>query len=152
MIMNYLKLVLLGILCSGGVVHAALSCRQVVSNLNKIIDHPIQRPKRLVTALSNLFIKQRLPAFYISKQEARKKGWVPGESLWDNPKLSGRSIGGDVFLNLEGRLPQDDWLEADVDYMGQRHRGEKRLVFNQKRQVYLTVDHYETFMKVTPCQ
>lgn len=53
------------------------------------------------------YVKQegRLPRYYITKKEARSKGWVASEGNICEV-LPGRAIGGDVFTNRERKLPQ----------------------------------------------
>jgi guanyl-specific ribonuclease Sa len=60
-------------------------------------------------------------------------------------------MGGDHFKNLEGRLPDIQWREADLDYKG-GHRGGKRLILSQDGKRFVTVDHYKTFMEVPACR
>ncbi|WP_237089047.1 ADP-ribosyltransferase [Paenibacillus larvae] len=66
-----------------------------------------------------------LPLNFITKAEASKLGWKPGVDL--NKVAPGKSIGGDVFKNLEGKLPKKDgrtWYEVDIDFKGGK-RGQK---------------------------
>lgn len=88
-----------------------------------------------------------LPKNYKTKKEARALGWVSKEGnldrLWEDA-----CIGGDVFRNYEGQLPEGDrYYEADVNYEG-GHRGPERLVFNEEGEIWYTPDHYKTFEKV----
>jgi guanyl-specific ribonuclease Sa len=80
-------------------------------------------------------------------------GWNPGSNLWGYDRLKGKSIGGDVFGNREGRLPNGKraWREADLDYKGGR-RGSKRIIYSNDGLRMITVDHYKTFKEVPPCQ
>jgi hypothetical protein len=94
---------------------------------------------------------KKLPAKFVTKSEALSWGWKPGSDLWSINKLRGSSIGGDLFKNLERRLPKSRLLEADLDYKG-GHRGGKRLVFSQDGRRFVTVDHYRTFIEIPPCQ
>ncbi len=92
----------------------------------------------------------RLPAEYVTKREAEALGWRPGSDLCE--AAPGRVIGGDRFFNREGRLPEADgriWLEADLDFACGR-RGAKRLVFSNDGLVFVTVDHYDSFIEVAP--
>lgn len=87
-----------------------------------------------------------LPPNFITKDEARDMGWdrSPG-SLWEIGY--GFCIGGDVFGNREGLLPDEDWrtwYECDVNYDGWE-RGAERLVFSTDGLIYYTGDHYESF-------
>lgn len=87
---------------------------------------------------------KKLPEFYMTKNEARKKGWSNGAL---DTVLKGRAIGGDRFGNFEGTLP-DNWgpyYECDIDTIGRKKRGEKRIIFNKKGSVWYTDDHYEHF-------
>ena len=86
-----------------------------------------------------------LPQNYITKSEAEKLGWTGG-SL--EPYAPGKSIGGSYFGNYEGLLPSKkgrSYTECDIDTMGARSRGAKRIVFSNDGLIYYTGDHYETF-------
>ena len=84
-----------------------------------------------------------LPYNYVTKKEAESKGW-PGGSL--EPYFPGCCIGGSRFGNYEGLLPEDrDYYECDIDTLGAKSRGEKRLVYSTDGLIYYTDDHYESF-------
>ncbi len=83
-----------------------------------------------------------LPSNFITKKEAKALGWSGGSLEEVAP---GKCIGGDRFGNYEGLLPEGEYYECDIDTLGQKKRGTKRLVFNKDRFVYYTEDHYETF-------
>ena len=87
----------------------------------------------------------KLPENFISKKEAKKLGW-DGGSL--EPYAPGMAIGGDRFGNYEGLLPEEDgvtYTECDIDTVGAKSRGAKRIVFSNTGNIYYTEDHYETF-------
>ena len=85
----------------------------------------------------------KLPKNFITKNEARKLGWEGG-SL--EPFAPGMCIGGDYFGNYEGLLPTDrKYTECDIDTLGARSRGAKRIVFSNDGLIYYTDDHYESF-------
>ena len=87
----------------------------------------------------------RLPSNFITKQEAKALGW-DGGSL--EPYAPGKSIGGDYFGNYEELLPKAPgrrYTECDIDTMGAKSRGEKRIVFSNDGLIYYTDDHYESF-------
>ncbi|AVF21271.1 ribonuclease domain-containing protein [Paenibacillus larvae] len=94
-----------------------------------------------------------LPLNFITKAEASKLGWKPGVDL--NKVAPGKSIGGDVFKNLEGKLPKKDgrtWYEVDIDFKDGKRRA-KRILFandrgNEVTLIYKTEDHYKTFQKL----
>lgn len=86
-----------------------------------------------------------LPSNYITKAEAKKAGW-PGGSLEEY--CPGKCIGGDKFGNREGNLPDKKgrvWYECDIDTLGAKERGAKRIVYSSDGLIYYTEDHYETF-------
>lgn len=90
----------------------------------------------------------RLPDCYITKKEARSRGWIPSErNLCD--VLPGRAIGGDIFTNRERKLPMKKgriYYEADLNYNCGR-RNADRLVFSNDGLIFITRDHYKTFEK-----
>lgn len=90
-----------------------------------------------------LHLHQRLPAYYLTKNEARKLGWDPGKGNLCQA-LSGRAIGGDRFSNREKLLPERAgrrWFEADINYDCGR-RGSDRMLYSSDGLIYVTKDHY----------
>lgn len=86
-----------------------------------------------------------LPENYITKDEARELGWEGGSIEVYAP---GYAIGGDLFGNQEGILPEEQgrvYYECDVDTKGEDSRGAHRLVYSNDGLIYYTSDHYETF-------
>jgi len=130
----------------------AASCEKVVFAVNAQLPSRIDQPE-LIEMLRTLdqTNNRKLPSKFVTKHEARLRGWKPGEDLWSIDRLRGSSIGGDRFRNLEGRLPNTQWREADLDYKGGR-RGGKRLVFSPDGRRFVTVDHYRTFVEIPPCR
>lgn len=94
------------------------------------------------------FVKEnhRLPDYYITKNEAKKLGWIPSKGNLCEV-LPGKAIGGDYFGNREGKLPKGEkYFEADVNYNCGK-RTSDRIVFTKKGDVYLTKNHYRSFEK-----
>ena len=92
-----------------------------------------------------LSVYGHLPENYITKEEARELGWEGGSVEKYAP---GYSIGGDVFGNREGLLPEAPYrvyYECDVDTKGTNSRGSNRLVYSNDGLIYYTMDHYESF-------
>lgn len=86
-----------------------------------------------------------LPDNFVTKNEARQKGWEGGSV---EKYLPGCAIGGDKFGNYEGLLPKADgrtYTECDIDTLGESSRGAKRIVFSNDGLIYYTDDHYESF-------
>lgn len=85
---------------------------------------------------------EKLPNNFITKKEANALGWSGG-SL--EPYAPGKCIGGDKFGNYEGILPDGSYHECDIDTLGAKSRGAKRLVYSNDGRIYYTEDHYATF-------
>lgn len=89
----------------------------------------------------------KLPARYVTKEDARAHGWRGGGLC---SILPGAVIGGDVFHNFDGALPRRPtgyYHEADLDSTC-KGRGARRLVYDKDRKIYVTVDHYQSFVPV----
>jgi len=88
----------------------------------------------------------QLPDFYITKSEAKSKGWIPSKgNLCD--VLKGKAIGGDKFSNREKQLPKgEQYYEADVNY-NCGNRNADRIIFTKNGDVWLTKNHYKSFEK-----
>ena len=87
----------------------------------------------------------KLPENFITKKEAEALGWPGGEL---EPYAPGKCIGGSRFGNYEGLLPDKEgrkWTECDIDTLGAKKRGAKRIVFSNDGLIYYTDDHYESF-------
>lgn len=90
-----------------------------------------------------LITYEHLPSNYMTKDEARKYGWEGGAL---SKVIEDKCIGGDVFGNYEGILPEEDtYYECDIDTLGKTSRGAERIVWSDDFDVYYTEDHYETF-------
>ena len=86
-----------------------------------------------------------LPSNFITKKEAKALGWEGG-SL--EPYAPGKCIGGDHFGNYEGLLPETkgrEYKECDIDTLGAKSRGAKRIIYSNDGLIYYTEDHYESF-------
>ncbi len=90
-----------------------------------------------------------LPPNYITKSQAKNKGWKASEgNLWD--VAEGACIGGDYFGNYEAKLPEAknrDWYECDVNYSG-GYRGAERLLYSNDGLIYYSDDHYASFTQL----
>ena len=93
-----------------------------------------------------LYVFVELPPNFMTKDEARDLGWVSSKgNLWEI--MYGMCIGGDIFGNREGLLPEENervYYECDVNYAG-GFRGSERVVFSDDGLIYYTGDHYESF-------
>ncbi|MBP3853824.1 MAG: ribonuclease [Erysipelotrichaceae bacterium] len=88
----------------------------------------------------------RLPKNYMTKKEARKRyGWKGGPLHEYEDNLC---IGGDVFSNFEGTLPEKEgqtYYECDIGTLSSDSRGAKRIVYSNDGLIYYTSDHYQSF-------
>lgn len=103
------------------------------------------------TAGADYWLKEygRLPNAYITKEEAKQFGW---ESKKGNlaTVAPGKVIGGDRYFNDDGHLPTAAgriWYEADINYSG-GHRGNDRILYSNDGLVFVTYNHYESFIEV----
>jgi hypothetical protein len=97
--------------------------------------------------VKNLAKEGKLPPNYITKYEAQKLGWDPKKGNLGEV-APGKVIGGDVYKNRNGKLPDGDYREADVGFRG-GFRGSERVVYSSDGgKVYFTNDHYESFTEV----
>lgn len=96
-----------------------------------------------------LHLYGELPANYVTKDAARRLGWVASKgNLWQ--VTDHKSIGGDYFGNYEGLLPKASgrkYYECDIDYNG-GSRNAKRIIYSNDGLVYYTEDHYKSFTKL----
>jgi hypothetical protein len=119
------------------------------SQENKIYENSLSideltNEKRVVAFLRE---NKRLPDYYITKEAARELGWEASKgNLCD--VLPGRAIGGDRFSNREKSLPAKNgrqYFEADVNY-NCGNRGTDRIVFSNDGMIFLTHNHYQTYV------
>lgn len=92
-----------------------------------------------------LHVFGHLPSNFLTKKEAQALGW-PGGNL--EPYAPGMCIGGDRFGNRERLLPTQKgrtYYECDIDTLGARSRGAKRIIYSDDGWIYYTDDHYESF-------
>ena len=90
-----------------------------------------------------------LPDNYVSKQSAIQNGWKNNKgNLWQ--VMPGSNIGGDVFFNSKGKLPNFPgriWYEADINYTG-GYRNSHRLLYSNDGLIFATYDHFKTFYEI----
>lgn len=94
----------------------------------------------------------KLPGNYVGKNEGKKLYESKTGNTFDkwnfNPWTTiGVMIGGDIFGNNEGLLPEGSYHEADVDYFDES-RGNKRLVYASDCVIYYTSSHYKSFTQL----
>ncbi|MCR4606156.1 MAG: ribonuclease [Oscillospiraceae bacterium] len=95
-----------------------------------------------------IHIYGKLPSNFITKKEAIQAGWSGNGGDKLDKYCPGKCIGGDYFGNYENKLPKAPgrkWAECDIDTLGAKNRGIKRIVFSTDGFIYYTKDHYDTF-------
>ena len=102
------------------------------------------------TAGADWVIRQtgELPDYYILQNDAIKAGWKSGK--WPSNFIPGKMIGGDVYRNKDGHLPDAPgrvWYEADINYETGK-RNSYRIVYSNDGLMFATYDHYKTFYEV----
>lgn len=91
----------------------------------------------------------KLPEYYISKTDAIKLGWNKNHKMLSDV-APGYMLYGEVYRNDDGHLPEKQnriWYEADIDYISGR-RNKRRILFSSDGLMFVTYDHYETFIEV----
>lgn len=89
-----------------------------------------------------------LPLNYITKKEAKKRGWEGGSV---EKYVKDAAIGGDYYGNFEKKLPKKKGVtyhECDIDTHGYKNRGSRRLIYSSDGKYYYTQNHYESFREV----
>lgn len=62
----------------------------------------------------------------------------------------GKMLDKGVYVNRNGHLPEEFgrvWYEADINYSG-GYRGSCRILYSNDGLVFVTYDHYETFVEI----
>ena len=95
-----------------------------------------------------LMFENRLPEYYISKDDLLSKGCYYGK---DPSKYApGTMVFGGIFRNDDGLLPEKEgrvWFEADINYISGRRNGH-RLLWSNDGLFFVTYNHYQTFIEV----
>ena len=136
-------LLLAGVLCTACMSGIASDYGQSPSDATLTEDGWYKEPQEVA---DYLHIYGHLPNNFITKNEAKKLGWDNQSGNLDEvaPDMS---IGGDLFGNREGLLPEKDgrkYYECDVNYEGGYRNGE-RIIYSNDGLIFYTADHYKSF-------
>ena len=90
-----------------------------------------------------------LPDYYITPEQAVYNGWNPkkGDLFL---KCPGKMLLGGIYQNKNGHLPMAPnrvWYEADINYIS-GFRGHDRILFSNDGLIFVTYDHYHTFIEI----
>lgn len=89
-----------------------------------------------------------LPEYYITRDELLSLGWKKGKPPAKFAPGKMATMG--IYKNRNGHLPQIPgrvWYEADINYYNGRRNGH-RLLWSNDGLLFVTYDHYETFLEI----
>lgn len=90
-----------------------------------------------------------LPNYYIDEDTAKSLGY---KSYFGNLSIvaPGRMLTKGIYNNRDGHLPSATgriWYEADINYKW-GYRGSERILFSNDGLIFVTYDHFKTFIEV----
>lgn len=137
--------------------NAALpTCENEIKDVNLFLSQQgtarINDVDDLAKTLRSLTQNGRLPARYITSDEAKRLGWSGNETetLWGLKPTNNKWIGGDSYASPKLSTAQS-WFSADIDVF-KGYRSSKRLIYTLSgSQRYITTDKYQHFVEVNPC-
>lgn len=89
-----------------------------------------------------------LPEYYLTAEELENLGWRRGKA--PAKYAPGKMLTKGIYHNIDQHLPQIAgriWFEADINYYSGR-RNRHRLLWSNDGLLFITYDHYETFIEV----
>ena len=96
-----------------------------------------------------LLYRNRLPYYYVTKEEAIAAGWDNRQgNLAD--VCPNKMIGGNLYENRRGLLPERQgriWREADFDFID-GYRNSKRILYFNDGLIFISYDHAKTFYEL----
>lgn len=95
-----------------------------------------------------LFNFATLPEYYVTEDEALAAKWKHGK--WPINFVPDKMITMGVYANANEHLPVATgrvWYEADINYVTGK-RNNQRVIWSNDGLVFVTYDHYETFIEV----
>ena len=90
-----------------------------------------------------------LPDYYITETEAKQLGWVRYKGNL-HKVAPGKMITRGIYYNDNNHLPVENgriWYEADINYE-KGYRGNDRIIFSNDGLIFVTYDHYKTFVEI----
>ena len=98
-----------------------------------------------------LYYKRKLPAVYLTIDEAEKMGWKAKKGNLSEVAPQ-KMIGGEPYKNQNGHLPSApgrQWYEADISYTSGFRSDCDRILYSNDGLVFVTCDHYRTFIEIS---
>ena len=90
-----------------------------------------------------------LPDYYITKTEAKQLGCIRYKGNLDKV-APGKMLTKGIYRNEDGHLPDTAgriWYEADINYE-KGYRSNDRILFSNDGLIFVTYDHYKTFVEI----
>ena len=90
----------------------------------------------------------KLPDYYISREELKKLGWKKGKS--PAKFAPGKMYTKGIYANRAKHIPDASgriWYEADINYYEGR-RNSHRILWSNDGLIFVTYDHYQTFYEI----
>lgn len=125
-------------------------------NVTRAVYNEFRRGKWRISTINGvdgadwtLMHESKLPNYYITREEAKSKGW---NSKFGNlkTKYPNKMISGGVYYNDNGHLPMKNgriWYEVDINYKG-GYRNTQRLVYSNDGLIFVSYDYYRTFFEI----
>ncbi len=91
----------------------------------------------------------RLPPYYLAEDEADALGYESKKGNLHDVAPE-KMLDKGVYMNRNGHLPEEYgrvWYEADINYVD-GYRGTCRVLYSNDGLVFVTYDHYETFVEI----
>jgi hypothetical protein len=96
-----------------------------------------------------LMYRNRLPDYYVTKEEAIAAGWDSRQGNLANV-CPDKMIGGNLYKNRRALLPTAQgriWREADFDFID-GYRNNKRILYSNDGLIFVSYDHAQTFYEL----
>ena len=126
-----------------------MSCRCCICRLTAVVAGTISKYGKMGGDWW-IYYKKQLPSYYITKEQAEKRGWEKQKGNLSTV-APGKVIGGERYYNDDQKLPEETgriWYEADINYSG-GYRNNERIVYSNDGLAFYTMDHYRTFYEIT---
>ena len=130
-------------------IKTCLICRTNHGKIYEINDFTFNHPPVHPKCRCAIRKMRGLLAGSATKGEAKRHGWVAIKgNLYK--VLPNKMIFGGEYYNDNGKLPSKNgrvWYEADINYKG-GYRNDERILFSNDGLIFVTYDHYKTFIEI----
>ena len=98
-----------------------------------------------------LYYKNKLPVYYITKEQAKMLGWKNKKGNLAEVAPN-KMIGGEPYKNKNKHLPDApgrEWYEADISYVSGFRSDCDRILYSNDGLIFATCNHYEKFYEIS---